>query len=162
LTTKEQVSSHVERMLPDVRTRAKLRQFFQQWLKVEQVPDLAKDPERYANFNADVANDLRTALDLFVEEVVWSEASDFRQLLLADALPLNGRLARFYGADVPEEAPFEKLPLEPEHRAGLLTHPYLLTTFAYTGTSSPIHQTSRPASGSLCRRTARRVFRATR
>jgi hypothetical protein len=30
--------------------------------------------------------------------------------------------------------------LDAEHRAGLLTHPYLLTTFAYTGTSSPIHR----------------------
>jgi hypothetical protein len=140
LTTREQVAGHVDRMLPDLRTRSKLRQFFQQWLKVEQVPDLAKDPERYASFNAEVANDLRTALDLFVEEVVWSDASDFRQLLLADSLPLNGRLARFYGADVPEDAPFEKRSLDGEHRAGLLTHPYLLTTFAYTGTSSPIHR----------------------
>jgi hypothetical protein len=140
LSTREQVAAQAERMLPDLRTRAKLRQFFQQWLRVEQVPDLAKDPERYANFNADVANDLRTALDLFVEDVVWSDASDFRQLLLADSLPLNGRLAKFYGADVAEDAPFEKRMLDAEHRAGLLTHPYLLTTFAYTGTSSPIHR----------------------
>jgi hypothetical protein len=140
LATKEQVAQQVERMQGDPRAKAKLRQFFQQWLKVEQVPDLAKDQERYPNFNAEVANDLRTALDLFVDDVVWSEASDFRQLLLADSLPLNGRLAKFYGAEVPENAPFEKRPLEPEHRAGLLTHPYLLTSFAYTGSSSPIHR----------------------
>jgi hypothetical protein len=140
LATKEQVAAHARRMLPDLRTRAKLRQFFQQWLKVEQVPDLAKDNERYPNFDEQMASDLRTALDLFVEQVVWSDASDFRQLLLADAVPLNGRLASFYGLQPSAEASFQPMPLEPEHRAGLLTHPYLLTTFAYTGTSSPIHR----------------------
>ena len=31
-----------------------------------------------------VAADLRTSLELFLDDVVWSEASDFRQLLLAD------------------------------------------------------------------------------
>ena len=30
--------------------------------------------------------------------------------------------------------------LEPEERAGLLTHPYLMATFAYTAASSPIHR----------------------
>ena len=36
-----------ERMLPDLRTRAKLREFLLQWLKVDHVPDLAKDPKRF-------------------------------------------------------------------------------------------------------------------
>ena len=30
--------------------------------------------------------------------------------------------------------------LEPGERAGVLTHPYLMATFAYTATSSPIHR----------------------
>ena len=64
-----------------------------------------------------IASDLRTSLDLFLEDVVWGESSDFRQLLLADDLYLNGRLAKFYGADLPPDAPFQKVSLEPE-RAG--------------------------------------------
>ena len=75
-------------MVADLRARAKLREFFLQWLKVEQVPDLAKDPKRFPGFDAAVASDLRTSLDLFLDDVVWGESSDFRQLLLADdALP---------------------------------------------------------------------------
>ena len=75
-------------MVADLRARAKLREFFLQWLKVDQVPDLAKDPERFPGFDAAVASDLRTSLDLFLDDVVWGESSDFRQLLLADdALP---------------------------------------------------------------------------
>ncbi|HEY8505714.1 MAG TPA: DUF1588 domain-containing protein, partial [Gemmataceae bacterium] len=66
--------------------------------------------------------------------------SDFRQLFLADTLYLNGRLARLYGADLPPDAPFTKVPLGPGERAGVLSHPYLLAAFAYTETSSPIHR----------------------
>ena len=69
-----------------------------------------------------------------------SENADFRQLLLTKDVYLNGRLAKFYGADLPPEAPFQKVALNPDHRAGVVTHPLLMTTFAYTGASSPIHR----------------------
>ena len=78
-------TAQAERMVADLRTRSKVREFLLQWLKVEHVPDLAKDPQ-YPGFDAAVASDLRTSLDLFLDDVIWSEASDFRQLLLADEL----------------------------------------------------------------------------
>jgi hypothetical protein len=140
LATREQVVRQAERMLTDLRTRAKLREFFLQWLKVEQHPDLAKDSTRFPGFDEAAASDLRTSLDLFLEEVLWSETADFRQLFLADYLYLNGRLARLYGADLPADAPFQKVILEPRERAGVLTHPYLTATFAYAEDSSPIHR----------------------
>ena len=90
-----------ERMLADPRAKAKLREFLLTWLKVDHAPDLAKDPKRFPGFDAAVASDLRTSLELFLDDVVWSDASDFRQLLLADDVYLNGRLAKFYGADLP-------------------------------------------------------------
>lgn len=140
LSKREQVAAQAERMLAGARTRSKLREFLLGWLKVDQVPDLSKDTELYPEFNEEIASDLRMSLDLFLDDVVWSDAADFRQLLLADSLYLNGRLARFYGAELPEDAPFQKLALEPDQRAGLLSHPYLLAGFAYTATSSPIHR----------------------
>ena len=72
--------------------------------------------------------------------MVWSNDSDFRRLLLADELLLNGRLARFYGVDLPADADFQKVKLNPQQRAGVLTHPYVLAAFAYTGSTSPIHR----------------------
>jgi hypothetical protein len=140
LATRAQVAGQAERMLPDLRTRSKVREFLLQWLKVDQVPDMSKDARRFPGFDKAAASDLRTSLDLFLEDVVWGETSDFRQLLLADSLYLNGRLARFYGADLPPDAPFQKVALDPRERAGVLTHPYLMAAFAYTATSSPIHR----------------------
>jgi hypothetical protein len=140
LATREQVAAQAERMLNDPRARAKLREFFLRWLKVEQAPEIAKDPARFPGFDAALVADLRTSLDLFLEDVAWGDNPDFRRLLLADELPLNGRLAKFYGAELPADAPFQYAKLNPEQRAGVLTHPYLLAAFAYTGATSPIHR----------------------
>jgi mono/diheme cytochrome c family protein len=140
LASREQIARQAERMVMDRRTHSKLREFLLQWLKVEPVPDLSKDPKQFSDFDPVLASDLRTSLDLFLEDVVWSEDSDFRRLLLADDVYLNGRLAKFYGLDLPADAPFQKAKLNPEQRAGVLTHPYLMAAFSYTASSSPIHR----------------------
>jgi len=140
LTTRDQVARQAERMVTDLRARSKLRSFFLQWLKVDQYPDIAKDPKRFPQFNEAITSDLRTSLELFLDDVIGGESADFRQLLKADYLYLNGRLAQFYGADLSPDAPFQKVHLEPHARAGVLSHPYLMASFAYTAASSPIHR----------------------
>lgn len=150
LKTREQVGQHATRLLADPRTRSKLREFLLTWLKVEHVPDVSKDTERFPEFNATLANDLRTSLELSLDDLIKSEQADFRQLLLNDSIYLNGRLAKFYGAKMPsdsessepppDDSPFQKVELEPDQRAGVLSHPYLMAGFAYTGSSSPIHR----------------------
>ena len=84
--------------------------------------------------------DLRTSLDLFAESVVWSEASDYRQLLLSDTILMNERLAKFYGQKVEAGAGFQPVKMDAEQRGGVLTHPFVLATFSYTKSSSPIHR----------------------
>jgi hypothetical protein len=140
LATREQVAAQAERMLADPRAKAKLRDFFFQWLKVDPAPDLSKDRDKIPGFNDEMVADLRTSLDLFLDDIVWSESSDFRQVLLADFSYVNGRLGRYYGANIPDDAPFQKVKLNPKERAGVLSHPYLMATFAYSSTSSPIHR----------------------
>jgi hypothetical protein len=150
LTTRDEVAKQATRMLADPRAKAKLREFLFTWLKAEPAPDLAKDPKRFPGFDPAIASDLRTSLELTLDEILWSDASDFRQLLLTDEVYLNGRLARFYGIAPPPpklfgaplggDEPFRKVKLDVGKRAGVLTHPYLMADFAYTGASSPIHR----------------------
>jgi len=140
LANDEQVARQAERMMADPRAVAKLRAFFLQWLKVEAIPDVAKDPSRYPGFDQAIVSDLRTSLELFLEDAAWGQRSDLRQVLTAEGVYLNGRLAKFYGIELPEDAPFRKVELDPGERAGVLSHPYLMATFAYTGTTSPIHR----------------------
>lgn len=140
LSTREQVARQAERMAADPRAWTKLREFFLQWLKVDQYPDLAKDAKKFPGFDQAAASDLRTSFELTLEQTVWSERSDFRELFLSDKVFLNGRLAKFYGVNLPENAPFQPVSLDPAERAGVLTHPYLLASFAYLDSTSPIHR----------------------
>ena len=100
LKTPEQVRAQAQRMQKDPRAKAKLRDFLHHWLHVEEGAEIAKDQAAYPGFDPGVVMDLRTSLDLFVEGVVWSEASDYRQLLLSDTILMNERLAKFYGQKV--------------------------------------------------------------
>ena len=109
LATREQVTAHAERMAGDLRTRAKVADFFHQWLRVDQIADVSKDPEAFPGFDDAVAADLRTSLDLFLDDVIWSERSDFRDLLLADYVYMNGRLTKPTAATSRPMRPFRKV-----------------------------------------------------
>jgi len=140
LSTPAQVQAHAERMLNDPRARAKIRQFLLTWLRVDQPHDVSKNPLRFPGFDEAAAADLRTSLELFLDEVVWSPESDFRRLFLTDTISLNARLARIYGGEVAEGAGFQPVRLDDGKRFGVLTHPYLMATFGYTSDSAPIHR----------------------
>lgn len=140
LRTKEQVVAQTHRMLGNPRARAKLRDFLHAWLIISHIDDLPKDKSLYGEFNAALASDLRTSLDLFLEDVVWSDGGDLRQLLLADSWYVNRRMAQYYGLPGEFGAEFQKVAADPERFAGILTHPYLMARFSYHKSSSPIHR----------------------
>jgi hypothetical protein len=127
-------------MSSDPRTWFKLREFMLQWLKVDLYPDLVKNQKNYPGFDEIAASDLRTSLELTLQESVWSEKSDYRDLMLSNRVYLNGRLAKIYGVNLPPDSGFQPVSLNAEDRAGVLTHPYILSSFAYLDASSPIHR----------------------
>jgi hypothetical protein len=127
-------------MLADVRGRAKLRDFLLTWLRADHAHDLYRDAKKFPGFDAALVSDLRASLELFLDDVAWSEASDYRQLLLSEEVFLNARLAKFYGAAAPAGAGFGKVKLDAGRRAGVLSHPYLMTSLAHGNESSPIHR----------------------
>lgn len=141
LTKREGIAQEVERMMQDPRTRTKQRAFYHRWLKTDELRGLAKEAGKFPGFDESFVGDLRTSLDLFLDEVTWKDpASDFRRLLQGDTVILNGRLAKFYGAQLPEDAPFTSVSLAGQPHAGVLTHPLLMAGFAYSATTSPIHR----------------------
>ncbi len=140
LHTAEQVRAHAQRMMSDLRTRSKLRSFFLQWLKAEQPPEIVKNASTFADFDAALFADMRTSLELLIDDVVWGAGSDFRRLYLCEDVYLNGRLAAFYGVESPPDAPFQSMRLDEGARAGVLTHPYVMSTLSYADATSPIHR----------------------
>jgi hypothetical protein len=139
LKTRDQIKAEAQRMLMDPRTKAKLHGFFHHWLELERAEGASKDPKIFPDFTPELIADLRESLLQFIDEVVWSEKSDYRELLQADYLLMNERLGKFYGHPVTGEE-FQRVGFDPKQRAGVVTHPYLLAALAYTKQSSPIHR----------------------
>src|SRR3989441_3578063 len=140
LHTREQVVQHADRMLGDPRARAKVQYFLRHWLQMDRVENLSKDDKLYPGFTPEIIADLRTSLDVFLEDAVWNGSSDYRQLLLADYLYVNDRLAKFYGVETNTADDFVKVEFDPKQRSGVVTHPYLLAAFFYQKSTSPIHR----------------------
>ena len=140
LVNDQQLREQATRMLDDQRAHWKLRQFLFTWLHVDMDVDLHKDAERFPGFDAAVVGDLRTSLDLGINDIVWGDSSDYRQLFLDDHVFLNPRLAKFYGVDPPATDDFARIQLDAGRRAGVLTHPYVMSNFAHTDMTSPIHR----------------------
>jgi len=140
LHTREQISQQARRMLGDARARSKVLYFLQHWLQMNRAEDLSKDATLYPGFTPEIIADLRTSLNIFLEDAVWNGPSDYRKLLLADYLFVNDRLAAFYGISTNTAGDFVKVPVDPKERSGVITHPYLLAAFSYQKSSSPIHR----------------------
>lgn len=140
----QQLHGEVYRLLHDPRAKSKLQDFFGRWLRMDSIADANKDMNQFPEFDEQMLRDLRASLELYLNEVAWSEQSDFRELYLAPYLYTNSRIAKFYQVDSDrvEESnqSFSKIEFEPDQRAGILTHPYLMTGLAYHKDSSPIHR----------------------
>lgn len=139
LAKPQQIQAQANRMLNDPRAKAKMRGFFHQWLELDRAQDVTKDSRQFPQFTPAVMADLRTSLELFLDDVVWSDSPDYRRLLLDDHLFLNDRLAKLYGAPPPASG-FQRVKLDGGKRAGVVTHPYLLAAFSYHNNTSPIHR----------------------
>jgi hypothetical protein len=141
LATPEQVRAQAERMVNDRRTRAKVRDFLFAWLRIDQGREIVKDKAGFPEFSPEIAADMRTSLELFLDDVVWGQSgSDFRRLFTDEDVYVNGRLAPLYGAKLAAEAPFQRIRLDDGRRAGVLSHPYMASVLSYAGATSPIHR----------------------
>lgn len=158
LENEQQIREAAWRMVNDFRARGKTREMLHEWLNIGHLKDITKDSEQFPGFDEKLVGDMRASMDQFLDDVVWSEASDYRQLFLANWSYSTDRMAEFYGESWKprpvENAQMEeeKLPRGPgpermrrtgddeKLRLGVMTHPYLMSGMAYTDASSPIHR----------------------
>ncbi len=112
--------------------------FHRDWLHLGQLTRVAKDPERFPLWNADLIDQLETEVDLFTTEIVWNGDARFRTLLQDTRSWLTPDLGALYG--VPVDGPgFTRVDLGPA-RPGVLTRAAFLAAHAYAATSSPVRR----------------------
>lgn len=144
LVEEAQIRSAAQRMVSDYRTQGKTRSMLYEWLNLGHMGEITKDETDFPRFDEQLVSDLRASLDTFLDEIVWSESSDYRQLFLADWAYTTERLAEYYGESwkpAEDEGPrLRRSVADPDKRFGLLTHPYLMSSLAYHDSTSPIHR----------------------
>ncbi|MEM7811850.1 MAG: DUF1592 domain-containing protein [Planctomycetota bacterium] len=135
----EVIASEARRMLDDPRTRAKLHRFFASWLEVERDVALSKNEDLFPGFDAAVGHDLRTSLELFLDDVAWGPRPDFRRLIDGSTFYVNDRLAEIYGLDQTGDG-FRPVRVDDTPSAGVITHPLVMARHAHERETSPIHR----------------------
>lgn len=136
----DQIERHTRRMLASPRARASLDRFTAQWLGVDQLEHVARDPALYAALTPSV----RAAMGEEVRRQVAAAAqggATLADLLAGASTHVDAELAAYYGLPAPpavDGAGFGVV--DAPGRAGLLATGAVLTTHARASSSSPIHR----------------------
>lgn len=142
LLTPEFLKQEARRMLNDPRAKRVIRVFFTQYLQLDDLGALNKDKAVYPSFSNDLAKDMREETLRFIDYVMWDagQKGSFRTLLTARFSFLNEKLAKHYGISGVTGSHFRKVQINQPQRTGFLTHGSLMTLFANSNQSSPIHR----------------------
>ncbi|MEM9074352.1 MAG: DUF1592 domain-containing protein, partial [Myxococcota bacterium] len=128
------LESEARRMLDDPRFENTVQSFYRQWLGLERIENLVKSDLVYPEFRTAEARDLRTSLEMYLEEVHFGDDPSLEALLLSEGYFVNDRLAALY--DEEATGAFTRSP----GRRGLLEQPGLLALLAKSNQSDPIHR----------------------
>lgn len=140
LNTKEQIEAQAQRMLDDPRAHDNIREFHRQWLDYERIANVGKDVALFPTWSPTLRDLMREETERFIDAAVFSEGGDLATLLLGTFSFVNPELANFYGLPAPTSGEFERVELDPNQRAGLLTMGSLLTINAHSNQTSPVHR----------------------
>lgn len=162
LETEKQVRDAARRMVNDYRSRAKTQDMLLEWLNLSHLHEITKNTEKFPGFDERIASDLRASLLAQLDQIVWSNSSDFRDFFRSTSTFTTPRLHEYYGpswapakpdgdGDGDGETKEPVIGAQPldnvvpsvasdQHRYGILNHPLLMSGLAYHDSTSPIHR----------------------
>jgi Protein of unknown function (DUF1588)/Protein of unknown function (DUF1592)/Protein of unknown function (DUF1595)/Protein of unknown function (DUF1585)/Protein of unknown function (DUF1587) len=136
-STPAQVAAQVQRVFALPCGQATVGRFFSQWLWINRVAELDRDPTLFDGFDEDVAAGMVSESDRFVRELIYNEDASLQTLLSADHSWPDPRSASLYGLGGVSEQTRTTLPAE---RAGILTHPSVLAATSPFDSTSPVRR----------------------
>ena len=138
LGTEAEVTAQVERLLADDRSMRRILEFHAQWLDLDSIKGVNKDPRTFPAYDELLKASMRSEADRLIELHV-AAGGGHAQLLRDSTGIVDRRLAELYGAEVPEEGPQWWAPQHhPAERAGLLTQGWFLASRAHLVHPSPV------------------------
>ena len=138
LDTAEGVAAEVKRMIESPLARRGLRAFATEWLQLDELDDLVKDPMIYTQASSDVGPAAREETLRDLERIAFDLDADVRDLLTTRETYINRKLASVYGVRAPSQTDFALATLpDDQPRRGLLGQLSMLALQAHPTTTSP-------------------------
>jgi hypothetical protein len=142
LRTPEEIGAQVRRLLAAPGGRDAMTSFFGQWLHIEDLLSVDKDPAAFAAFNPELRAAMKDEILEFADQVARQEGS-LQTLLTAGYSYLKGPLPAFYGVGGGGAAGtggtvMRKTDLPAGQRAGILTLAGVMARHAHPDQSSPV------------------------
>ena len=151
LADAQMLRTQAERLLDDARARESVASFHVQWLGLDELPYLTKDPNVYGTFDETLRDAMVAETRRFSSLVVLEGDGKLRTLLTAPYSYLDGPLYGLYGVTEPPDASVgTPVPLPTDERAGLLTQGSFLAVHAHTNQSGPIDRGATVRTAVLC------------
>ena len=132
------LEQQTRRMLADVRARALITNFAEQWLHLRNLSSFTPDMRVFPGFDDNLRQAFRTETQMFLESVMREDRSVL-DMLRANYTFVNERLAKHYGIPNIYGSRFRKVEFGPDDvRGGLLRQGSILAVTSYATRTSPV------------------------
>ncbi|HVY25340.1 MAG TPA: DUF1592 domain-containing protein [Polyangiaceae bacterium] len=139
LATEADVTAQATRLFASPRAKASLRNFFQQWLGLDEMPERSKDAATYPQFTDALKDSMIAELNELTGRVMLDGDGRLESLLTDGKAFVDPALAELYGLDAAGsmKSP-EAMMLAPRERSGLLTRAGFQALYGGPKGSNPI------------------------
>jgi hypothetical protein len=121
LSRPAEVMEQARRMVKDPRFMETVTEFGEQYLNLDQMPTLDKDPQTLPAWKPELREAMRLEGRKFLEHVLTEGEGKLATFLTAPYTMANGPLAAYYGVQGVTGDQFRKVDLDPSKYAGFLT-----------------------------------------
>ena len=140
LTDTLKLREQVNRMVAQPRSRIAIQDFFSQYLDLGRLEEVERDPLLYPGYNSSLPSAMETEVRLLVDDIIFRNKGDIRDLFTEPRGYVNRALAELYGVEAPGASDVAFVPVEfpaASKRAGILTLGAFLTMNAHPTETSP-------------------------
>jgi hypothetical protein len=137
LSTPAQIQAEATRMIADPKAKLGVRYFYEQWMHMPDLPTSKTAP--FATiYTPALAASIKASFDMQMDDAFWADKGTVTSLLTSRSAYVDGALAPIMGVQGVTGATMQKVTLPATQRAGILTHPALMSIFATENESHPI------------------------
>jgi mono/diheme cytochrome c family protein len=138
LTTEAEILAQTQRLLADPRSRALGENFGLQWLGLANFLETAQpDAASFPEYNRELAGDLREEIVRTISGV-FADNRSVLALIDSPVMHVNGRVAKYYGLSLSDDAPWQEVAVGDLPRGGVLTSGAILIHTSYPRRTSPV------------------------